>query len=413
MRLSIPTIISLLGAPCIGVLSQVVSPVAEECGPSSTSIVCINRYGAALPYHFFRSPNGTSEDTYGQTSVPADPSFAQVAAADFLVFDRVRGLQLLGPHPTYEYMFAVPEAIHEAPVWVPGLNKLFLSQLAPPAGYLPQLVVDLNRSPPTLSEYLSDPPVYAPNGGTFHNGSIYWCASGGSKSIGGIESRPGIVMLNPATNKTVTILNNYFGYYFNDCDDLTIDKHGNIWFTDPMYSWFAGLTDTAPQMAAATYRFNPNTGAVNIVEDSLAQPNGIIISPDGRTMYISDTGAFSGVYSPLLPPGGYSFNSTNPHAIYAFDMHHSGTYISNKRAFYRSLHGVPDGIKVARNGYIVAATGSGVDVLDETGTVLVRVQTNYSVQNFAWVGSERKEIWLVGVGGISRVRWELEGQELR
>jgi hypothetical protein len=28
--------------------------------------------------------------------------------------------------------------------------------------------------PPVLSEYLSDPPVYAPNGGTFHDGLIYW-----------------------------------------------------------------------------------------------------------------------------------------------------------------------------------------------------------------------------------------------
>jgi hypothetical protein len=32
----------------------------------------------------------------------------------------------------------------------------------------------LNVEPPVLSEYLSDPPVYAPNGGTFHDGLIYW-----------------------------------------------------------------------------------------------------------------------------------------------------------------------------------------------------------------------------------------------
>ena len=39
--------------------------------------------------------------------------------------------------------------------------------------------------------------------------------------------------------------------------------------------------------------------------------------------------------------------------------------------------------------------------------------TNYLVQNFAWVGDEMKEIWLVGFGGISRVTWGLEGQELK
>jgi hypothetical protein len=53
------------------------------------------------------------------------------------------------------------------------VNKLFFSQLTPP-GYLPQYVVDLNQDPPTLSEYNSDPPVYGPNGGFYHNGLIYW-----------------------------------------------------------------------------------------------------------------------------------------------------------------------------------------------------------------------------------------------
>ena len=102
---------------------------------------------------------------------------------------------------------------------------------------MPQLVIDLNTEPPTLSEYLSSPPVYAPNGGTFHNGLIYWGASGGNDSIGGIEQRPGLVTLNPTTNQTTTILNNYFGYYFNTVDDLFVHPTtGDVWFTDPRKS---------------------------------------------------------------------------------------------------------------------------------------------------------------------------------
>lgn len=158
--------------------------------------------------------------------MPNDTSFGLIADADFIVFDQKRGLEVLGANPTYEYVFEVSEAVHEAPVYVPALNKLFLSQLAPPAGYLPQLVVDLNRDSPTLSEYLSDPPVYAPNGDTFYNGLIYWgtcvtchrlevladhlaAASGGNRSIGGTEQRIGVRTLDPLTNKTTTLLNNY------------------------------------------------------------------------------------------------------------------------------------------------------------------------------------------------------------
>ena len=77
------------------------------------------------------------------------------------------------------------------------------------------------------------------------------------------------------------------------------------------------------------------------------------------------------------------------------------------------MDGVPDGLKVARNGYVVTATGAGIDVIDSVGTLLVRVQTNYTVQNFAWTGADLKTLWLMGQGGISRVEWDLQGQELR
>ncbi|KAL9604983.1 MAG: hypothetical protein Q9219_000171 [cf. Caloplaca sp. 3 TL-2023] len=378
-----------------------------------------------MPYHFFRNiSNGTSGPTFGSTSVPNDTSFALVNKADFLVFDQQRGLEILGPNPSYDFVFKVSEAVHEAPVYVPFQNKLYLSQptildsstetmqLAPPPGVLPQLVVDLNQDPPTLSEYLSGSPVYAPNGGTFHNGLIYWGVSGGNNSIGGMEQRSGIRTLDPATNKTTTLLNNYFGYYFNTVDDLFVHPNGDIWFTDPQYSWFNALTDTAPQLAAATYRFTPSTGAVRLVEDSLLQPNGIALAPDNRTVYISDTGAESGPITPFLPPQGSTFNATGKRTVYAFDLSPDATYLTNKRAFYLAQDWLPDGLKVARNGYVVTAAGKGVDVLSEAGDLVVRVQTNFTVQNFAWVGGGLTELWLMGNGAIGRVRWELEGQEL-
>jgi hypothetical protein len=151
----------------------VVSPLVQQCGPSN--VVCVNHYAAVLPYHFFRADSYNSTTIpFSSTSVPNDPSFSLLNTTNFVVYDRAKGLSILGPNPSYEKMFNVSEAVHEAPVYVPGLNKLFMSQLAPPAGFLPQLVVDLNVEPPVLSEYLSGPPVYAPNGGSFHDGLIYW-----------------------------------------------------------------------------------------------------------------------------------------------------------------------------------------------------------------------------------------------
>ena len=98
--------------------------------------------------------------------------------------------------------------------------------------------------------------------------------------------------------------------------------------------------------------------------------------------------------------------------MYAFDLSKDATYLTNKRPIYLAQDWVPDGLKVAANGYVVTGTGRGVDVIDEKGTLLVRVQTNYTVQNFAWTGSNLTTLWLTGQGGISRVEWALQGQDL-
>ena len=388
-------------------------PLARSCGPSSANVVCIHRYAAVMPYHFYRAPSGpegTDDVSFGDTNVPNDTSFGLVSKADFLIFDHKRGMEILGSNPTYDKVFKVSDAVHEAPVYVPSMNKIFLSNLAPPAGVLkPQIVVDLNNDPPTRYNYFSDPPVYAPNGGTFSNGKILWGASGGNTSISGIEQRPGLQTVDPHTNKSVVLLNNYYGFYFNTVDDLTVDSSGAVWFTDPQYSWFNRLTDTPPQLKSASYRFDPKTGAVNMVDDTIMQPNGIDISPDGKCLYISDTGAVSGSIVAGGPPGS-PFNQTGPRAVYKFDIVDGGTNIANKRPVWYAQDWVPDGLKIAANGYIVTAAGPGIDIVDPYGVLIARIQTDYIVQNMVFVGDDLTEMWIMGQGGISRIRWNLAGQ---
>jgi hypothetical protein len=157
-------------------LSFAQESITSNCH-SSQHVVCVDKYLSVLPYHFYRqAPSGSTPVTIGEISLPSNYSSVSqdIASAEFLVFDQARGLPLLGDNPSYEMIFNVSSAVHEAPVYWKEGNLLFLSQLAPPPGYLPQLIVDLNANPPTLSEFLSDPPVYAPNGGTFYGGLVYW-----------------------------------------------------------------------------------------------------------------------------------------------------------------------------------------------------------------------------------------------
>lgn len=153
-----------------------VLPLTTNCC-SSSNAVCLTKYLSVLPYHFYRpAANGSTPVTIDEIQWPDNYSATAnaISSADFLVFDAQRGLEILGSNPTYDYMFNVSAAVHEAPVYWPAGNRLFMSQLAPPPGVLPQLEVNLDNDPPTLSEFLSNPPVYAPNGGTFHDGLVYW-----------------------------------------------------------------------------------------------------------------------------------------------------------------------------------------------------------------------------------------------
>ena len=99
---------------------------------------------------------------------------------------------------------------------------------------------------------MSDPLVYALNGGFFAGELVYWggCfrVSGNASGFVVLEGfadgcyrrvrreyvdwregqRPGIRTLDLMTNKMGTLLNNYFGYYFSTADDPVMDAKGDV-----------------------------------------------------------------------------------------------------------------------------------------------------------------------------------------
>ena len=168
----------------------------------------------------------------------------------------------------------------------------------------------------------------------------------------------------------------------------------------------------APQLEAATYRYDPTTGNVGIIDDSAVAPNGINFSPDGSILYLTDTGAGIPDIDPTIPLSEVpvvTYNATGKRTVYAYDVAQNGLQIQNKRALYLAMDFIPDGLKVARNGYLVTATGVGVDVLDPVGMPILRIQTNITAVNIAFAGPELDELWIVGHGGVARVKWDLLG----
>ncbi len=71
---------------------------------------------------------------------------------------------------------------------------------------------------------------------------------------------------------------------FNRPNDLVADSRGNICFTDTV-----PLTATAPPaMPSAVYVLTPPESLVRI-DDTIARPNGIDLSPDERTLCVANT----------------------------------------------------------------------------------------------------------------------------
>lgn len=90
---------------------------------------------------------------------------------------------------------------------------------------------------------------------------------------------------------TLTVLvDRYQGKRFNSPNDLTIDSQGRIYFTDPRYGAMDDLEqfDAQGKPIEAVYRIDPQGLIERLSTGNLQRPNGIAVSPDGRTLFVVD-----------------------------------------------------------------------------------------------------------------------------
>jgi gluconolactonase len=80
-----------------------------------------------------------------------------------------------------------------------------------------------------------------------------------------------------------TLADSYNGKGLNGPNDVVVDRAGGIYFTDPFF-----LKPGAPQDAEGVY-YIPENGEARRICDHLSVPNGIILTPDEKTLLIVDT----------------------------------------------------------------------------------------------------------------------------
>ncbi len=166
-----------------------------------------------------------------------------------------------------------------------------------------------------------------------------------------------------------SIADRFNGKRFNSPNDAVMNSKGQLFFTDPPYGLEGNMDDPAKEIPfQGVYRVDPD-GKVHLLTDQMSRPNGIALSPDEKTLYVANS-----------DPG-------NPIWM-AFALDDKGGIVSGKLFFDTTPHkagkkGLPDGMKVRRDGVIFATGPGGVWVFGPDGTHLGRIDTGQATANCA------------------------------
>ena len=156
---------------------------------------------------------------------------------------------------------------------------------------------------------------------------------------------------------------------FNAPNDLAIHPNGSIYFSDPRYVGFEPLALPGQWV----FRFDPKIGTTSVATKEVAKPNGVAISPDGKTVYVAcnDNGSVGLADKPAGLKGQMSLE--------AFDIAQDGS-LAHRRTLvdFGDEDGI-DGMEVDASGRIFAAMRSenrfGIAVFDAMGKELAFLNT--------------------------------------
>ncbi|WP_420144256.1 SMP-30/gluconolactonase/LRE family protein [Sphingobium sp.] len=186
--------------------------------------------------------------------------------------------------------------------------------------------------------------------------------------IGADSGTRAIVQIDIRSKKRTILADRFDGKRFNSPNDLCIAPSGIIYFTDPPYGFIDGDASSLRELQHnGVYALTPD-GNVRLLDGGHHRPNGVALSPDGRTLYL----ALSDEERP---------------EVRAYRLDGKGKVI-DQRLFFdmrnrlaEGLPGLPDGIKVAPDGHVFATGPGGVHILTPKGELLGIVSTGKAIAN--------------------------------
>ena len=205
-----------------------------------------------------------------------------------------------------------------------------------------------------------------------------------------------------ADNGTRTVLAEKFeGKRLNSPNDVIVKSDGSIYFTDPPYAvqiatpgavrpegWWKVAIPGKELTIHGVYRLAPD-GALHLLADDFALPNGLAFSADESVLYVND--------------------SAHKH-IRAFDVRADGGLAGSRILLDMASKdpGVPDGMKLDLQGNVFCTGPGGLWVCRADGTLLGRIILPELPANVAW-GEDGSVLFATARTSVYRIPTKTRG----
>jgi len=185
-------------------------------------------------------------------------------------------------------------------------------------------------------------------------------------------------------NKEV-LIENFKGRKLNGPNDLWISPKGGIYITDPLYK--RNYWERDPEMqqdGEHVYYISADGLQFFRVDENLVKPNGIVGTPDGKKLYVSDIGAKK---------------------TYVYDIEEDG-YLTNRTLFVEMGS---DGMTIDHRGNVYL-TGKGVTVFDAKGNKIGHIPVDAPwTANVCFGGGDRKTLFITASDAVYSLKMKTRG----